>query len=365
MTNAEATLRAHLLKHPLDTSAHLALSEAIADAGDERAAILYRIIHDAGSDDWRLQYATLLEREIPELVPCPECKGKGKVFLHAAGAGGAWRKCDTCKGTGTVIDTSHTDRAEFIRCQVELARTGRTACVRPIPPGPGAAGNPHRVDCRRCAWCVPKYEASKLLAANRTRWLPPCPVCSYNRPGGDAKLRRDLCGHCKGQGHAGELHRGFLVSVEVPTLADVFQTLRLCAVCAKSNYPSDGELNRFNYCARCDSTRTPAMTTTLTRPTKFARDLFRGEWATCERVVVKDREPHLVAGLFYTWYDGRGVHVPGNGHHIPAVLWDAMPKSPSTQYNIHLCGFPTAELANSALATALCDTLRALCAGET
>lgn len=379
MTSAEATLRAHLLKHPLDTGAHLALADAMADAGDERAAILYRIIHDAGNDDWRLQYATLLERETPERVECPKCrKGKSGVLrcyrchkvveeTHEHHSGeehdGTWScnrvdRCSACNGTGEVIDTSHTDRAAYIRCQVELATCGPCPATifhsefdmpdhggkmyvmpPPIPP---------KEPCGRCPVCKLRARESELLTANRTRWLPKCQFCAGT--GATYPVVGGPCPQCKGTRHAGDMRCGFLASVEVPTLE---HTLAKCAVCSNGYVPTDRD---DDTCELCKGK--------VWMATDFARDLFRGEWGTCQAIVAKDREPHIEPHTYRASWR-RGPAGPGSRRDwLPDALFYAL-KGFDYEFEYHVKEWPTDSAAKTALATALCDTLRALCAGET
>lgn len=93
----------------------------------EERAFLLAIAAEPGEDTPRLAYADWLDEQEPARAKCPKCKGEGiyrglQERPHVPNFG--WWKCEPCDGTGTTLDTSRRDRAEFIRSQIELAQLG-------------------------------------------------------------------------------------------------------------------------------------------------------------------------------------------------------------------------------------------------
>lgn len=111
---------------------------------DTQRALYKSIIDNPDEDTVRLEYADWLDEQ-PTTKPCPKCRrGEPGIRCHRCHAvvryedehhsgedyDGTWvcnrvDKCKLCDGTGTVPDTSATDRAELIRvqCRIESAVT--------------------------------------------------------------------------------------------------------------------------------------------------------------------------------------------------------------------------------------------------
>ncbi len=137
----------------------------------EREALQRQVALNPEDDTVRLAFADWLDEQEPKEMKCGQCWGKGYIIDTAPyGYGRERETCDACHGDKVIKDPGDQRRAEFIRLQIELATTGLTECRRQIPPGPGAAGNPHRVNCQHCQWCVLAKREHKLLRDYGPRW---------------------------------------------------------------------------------------------------------------------------------------------------------------------------------------------------
>jgi hypothetical protein len=113
-------------------------ADALEETGDALGAALMRVLAEPGNDYWRLQYAAAIEREAGE-VACNACHGTGQLDAdHRPGT----LECRACEpwGSGFRSDGKR-ERAEFIRCQVELA-----AERDPDRRSPASASNDRRQD---------------------------------------------------------------------------------------------------------------------------------------------------------------------------------------------------------------------------
>lgn len=193
------------------------------------------------------------------------------------------------------------DRAAFVRVQVELKDHG--------PRAAGRLYHEQQVACHKP--CVPncKFCRESALLAKHPEWRPTCPVCDGkkmvvvgNRAGVEGVNRCErICLHCSGSGRVGTLHRGLLESVEVPTLATVFE------------WPSEGEV--------------AAIGDGGPRPTPWARGELVAKFPTVQRVVCKDQIPWVYndpdSPREYGWWDDAGTDTPEDGV-VPTVIFDAM-----------------------------------------
>lgn len=348
------------------------------NATSDEIALLANIVANPADDTARLVYADCLDESGDERVTCPQCD-EG-VYKSHAGSQKKY-KCTNCKGAGTIIDTSRTDRAAFIRCQIELAshyisdaRICNAGPMRPYIHGGYlcTACRPPCADCMEHKLRRNEFRAreSELLARNHPRWLPIC-HCNY-RDGGFVYdgLGAEDCPSCGGSGRAGEMCRGFLERVEVPMLASVFG--RCCGLC-----DGTGKFGGYE-CDRCegDGKASGIDSDDGWKPTDFARTLFRGEHATVQAIVVRDREPSPAAiaypdgpsGHFGWWADpddDLGILDP-SPEQLPRFLWDKLPPGKTHRLTgSYWKWYESAEAAKQALALVLTDTLRALCGGET
>lgn len=301
----------------------------------ETCDILNFIEANPDSDTVRLAYADFLtedEASNPIRPHCEECNGTG---WEREGV----ERCGEC--LGVELDKTRSARAELIRVQCELYN--KPACPD------WCTNDPEKC---RVAW-LEKRESELLREyAAKFRSGPECEACDKGVYKSHEKSKKPYsCEACHGTGDAGGLmRRNSVYHRDDGTYGDTcwehtvdfvrgFPRVR-CRMeeCVKEVWNEDHSVSG-------SPTRREVV-----GPSDWLLSVVRHHRGV--EVWVTDRVPHLVAGL-YTWYDGRGTHGPDNGHHIPAVLWDAMPKSPPTQYNIHLCGFPTAEAAHVALARAI------------
>ena len=190
---------------------------------DPTLTALLAAIHASPDDDTpRLVLADRLDEldAGPEVV-CPNCGGYGQTPKEKGKGGytsqGVMYRCLACSGTGSVPDTSHRDRAEFVRVQCEWSSWERPNGMFEIPPtAPGK---------QRLKWCLERME--DLLAANRAAWeLVPCPRCNER---GEVAVRVDdiralhwrRCDSCTGSGNllhglTVTWHRGFPATVVAP-----------------------------------------------------------------------------------------------------------------------------------------------------
>lgn len=176
----------------------------------------------------------------------------------------------------------YSPRAEFIRLQVWLSQPadGQYFSVLKAQERESELLTQHAAEFRR----GPQCETCKGTGDGKTKETFPTIIkggCSFCHGTGDAgglmeKFDSQDDRYMSGQPnwyYKVDFVRGF-PRVHC-RLKECVETLRLCSVCAKGNWPSDGELDRHNYCAKCDSTRTPAMTTTLTRPSSWLLSVVR------------------------------------------------------------------------------------------
>lgn len=218
---------------------------------DTEAEFLATIAAAPDDTDARLVFADYLDEHADELPPvkCPACDA---AWLEQIGRAQTydrdsqhWVDCPTCKGAGTVRDTSRSERAELIRVQCELARDYPAVNYDSIKTGLTDGGKR-----RHPSFSFLAARESHLLPRVRARpgAEPDCPRC-----GGDsAKLRchrchvpvkdeyehhsgedhdgtwfcerYDHCPHCSGTGRCPcEWSRGFSALVRVPTLETVFE----------------------------------------------------------------------------------------------------------------------------------------------
>ena len=187
------------------------------ECNQEGDAQLQRIIAEPNNDQHRLNYAAWLEVQAKaNQVKCERCEGMKKVVVLYADetqtCEDQFAECPDCNGTGTVPNPELMERAEFIRVQVELARD-----YSDWPNDNGAAKDSRHRDL---------MNRESVLLAKYPQLRPKCVVCdgSANEAGtGEGWAGwSGPCSYCNGTGHIGELHRGFLRSVKVPRIADVF-----------------------------------------------------------------------------------------------------------------------------------------------
>jgi hypothetical protein len=151
----------------------------------DEATLLAAVIARPLDDQMRLGYADWLE-ETAGMVPCVGgCSGWTRLGYVPTTASTReapkWVHCSTCRGTGSVSN-GHAERAEFIRCQVELALWGDEKAR------PRAYGN-WFVDCRAnaqgtgdicrapspstgCEYHALRRRERELLDLYRLKWIP-------------------------------------------------------------------------------------------------------------------------------------------------------------------------------------------------
>lgn len=105
-TSTVHALRAAVAADPFDHTPRLVLADALQEANDgdlSREICLLRIGATEGETQMRRRRA-FAGWLVGRPGKCEECKGKRNRFLHAAGAGGVWRDCPTCSGSGDSMD---------------------------------------------------------------------------------------------------------------------------------------------------------------------------------------------------------------------------------------------------------------------
>lgn len=119
MTSTCATLLAQLRTQWDYTTAGV-LADAFFDAEDSYNAALWYVLAEPHSDERRLAYAAECEQEVEKFKTCSFCKGTGHKSVMRVTTG-----CPFCKGVGRIRFREPRDaaRAEFVRVQVELAKT--------------------------------------------------------------------------------------------------------------------------------------------------------------------------------------------------------------------------------------------------
>lgn len=293
-----------------------------ATTSDERA-LLSAIVANLDDDTPRLMYADLLDELGDERVTCPKCKGMG-IILHLHPVRNKRKTCAHCDGTREVIDTNRSDRAAFIRCQIALAAYGDIST------------NELMERRQRATWDALHAREDELLIRHRTRWLPKCAAC------GDIPKTRvtgltSRCDCCGFTGHAGDLHRGFLDVVQVPTLESALAP-KLCMRSARVPHPPT--------CKGCQGTGYHGH-----EPTKFAHDLLR-DFPTVRHVVPLDRVPEGLRQSF-AWY-----HNPFASYelafNLPRMVYDCLRGGTYATYQDYdMRTYPTRAAAIAALGVAV------------
>lgn len=149
-------------------------------ATTEEAALLAAVAADPPDDTVRLAYADWLQEQPAVRMQCGWCSGKG----HGNGFCACW-------GTGSIIDNSHSDRAEFIRLQ---------AARIPELEADAALVSPRQMPSCQAELDAARSQSERLLSSHRSRWSQaPCPDC-----GGldwwKATTEAPICTTCSGQG---------------------------------------------------------------------------------------------------------------------------------------------------------------------
>lgn len=326
-------------KCPDDVTAHLLYADALAEAGDELGACLYRCTHDPDNDQWRLQLASWLESQPEKLTKCPKCFGKRYRPHHKTG--GTLVRCECV--TGFVPDTAAKDRAEFLRAQVELARWESKPCECRF------SSHNRSVKCDRCYPVESLQARERELLSRHPEWKPTCPACDGHRWqgltfGGEVNYR---CDHCSGTGRVGRLERGLLGEVEVPRLEDCIQRCRSI----RHVWPAGTPWQEDKDCKLCKGLGW--------RATPWAAGLMRDPWFRCvRRVVVGDREP-FHDGRYYLWFRQYPADAPAStlGHaDLPVPVFDRLLGEGQVA-----AIYDTPDAARLALGEAVARALRALC----
>ena len=94
------------------------MSNIISNEGVE---LLAAVVANPNEDTPRLVYADWLQEQESVRVACPKCVSK--TFVSNSQQRRAQFNCKVCQGSGTILDTSNADRAEFIRVQCQVTRT--------------------------------------------------------------------------------------------------------------------------------------------------------------------------------------------------------------------------------------------------
>lgn len=307
-----AALRRVLTENPADWQVRLLYADELFATGDERGAIVERILAQPESDEWREQYAGWAERN------------------------------------------GDAARAEFIRVQCELGTYHRPGGMFEIPGTTSGKLHVKGLFDRESA----------LRAANEARWRAG-PVCG--KCGGDGGMRTKAgkhityCHTCHGTGDAGGLmrelyyptesdepgqyalnvetgartkkervrvhiRRGFLHAVEVPTLAECVAEERVACPSCNGN-PRRGIGN----CTTCANGEHGLVTGTIPRtvPSAWLRAVLT---ATPERVLVSEVAPGCrVPGIgaappgsqaFFGW--GISDHWRHTSACVPDPIFDAL-----------------------------------------
>lgn len=138
---------------------------------DTEAGLLRAVLERPGDDLRRLVYADWLEEN--QLDRCPRCNGGGHSVTLVSGDFGFYERkqyCATCDGDGRVFN-GNAERAEFIRVQVELARSFHpplTTSHQLLSP----EGNPEcEPDCPRCREVRLRQREWKLWKAHWKDWF--------------------------------------------------------------------------------------------------------------------------------------------------------------------------------------------------
>lgn len=237
------------------------------------------------------------------------------------------------------------DRAEFVRVQCELERTGRVCPFTLHHPEHILTDShkkyvvPPRIKPKRpCGWCPVCLAVARehdLLRLHGTGWRKagPCRGC-----GGDGKRTgmdgsKDLlpCPACSGTGDKGGLlvrsvhssnprtfvlpvhfRRGLLDRVEVPTLGDCFE--EICGRCGSDRAESR---TRGGGCAGCEGGHGPHFSR---RPTPWLRTVVAHHPTVTQMVPLSVQPVYIGAPQLF-----RGGHIePESPYRIPELVFDAM-----------------------------------------
>lgn len=294
-------------------------------------------IRAAPDDDTaRLAYADWLDEREPVRVPCPATCEEGFVYASrkvdgddqwscstcgrysnmyghttAERATGCRKPCQTCKGTGTVLDADARDRAAMIRVQVELSRLRHDN-----------DSETHRINKL-------STRAYALLFAH-PEWKPACPVCEGVpfRSTNDTEVEFP---YCTGLGRVGEFRRGLLEVVRVPTMATVWEWKVL-----QSNIGRHEEWE----------------------PTAWARDHLGPHLTTVREVWCAYGEP--TESTTGWWWASLRAAVPHQHRTclVPEPVFQCMVDRPTQMLTR---SYPTPDDARLALAVGVADSLRKVC----
>lgn len=300
----------------------------------DRAALLAAICRDPADDTVRMVYADRLQEQAGSVecpagcrVPSPRRDGIHCTY-DSAGPDGRWVKCSTCSGSGRVSD-GNAERAEFIRCQIRLAR----------PP-----------------WnSKDMIRSEQLLTAHEAEWRrgDKCERCRgkrFYRRAADGSDMVPTC--CHGIGFTGSLAAGSEIADPLPGTHEIVVGRRWC----------------WRYKADWSRGFVSAVHAPLA-------DVFQGEkvtgWAKAvarewpvERWVLTDREPSEYPGFedgpnqgrnTHDWYD-TPIDEPDD---VPECVLAEMVRQHSEwnyQYGVLEC--PTRESALDAFARAVAEVVR-------
>lgn len=307
----------------------------------ERESFLSAIRDNPDDDTVRLAYADWLD-ENSEPRACPACKNGWRSY-RGAEFGYETEPCPDCNrasnpfGPGRVRG-EYGDRAELIRVQVELSNREKPVSETNTPQGKSLTFD-HGADYERLR------SRSIILLAAHPEWLAECPHC-YRKP------RQQDCIFCLGKVRIGSVKRGFLDSVEVPTMSVLFERKpEACPHCIhwKGRVPND--------CICGGTRRVPTGDWTATA---WARALV-ADHALLTEIRVRDRVPgvghttHSAVGFSWSFGDDYH-HVPGR---VPEFLFDALVGWEYIRDGIKFWGAEPDAL--SALARATITALRRMC----
>lgn len=262
---------------------------------DERA-LLGAVLADPRDDLPRLVYADWLEEHTTDRQ-CWACQGYGT--LQGSGPDRSNPTCDVCSGTGRVSN-GNSERAEFIRVQVELARIDPLKCWHP---------EGSTADCRQCGalrrrerelWSGGENSFAPQLAGLVNRNAPGACLTHWGTPNQDinSTIR-------------GTWVRGFVESVRAP-LGVLFGGE--CPGCI------DGVIESAEFgvtpCQSCSGTG---------RTAGAAADVFASQPVT--EVVLTDREPWTIRHDAFGWYDFAhpGLGASHDESLLPTDLFDLLP----------------------------------------